>query len=428
MIFVPIFVAALIGLSYMLAWRGQGGERSLPRPSPSQPTADTAIAFWQKRITANPQGYIDYTLLGEAFARKARETGDVGFYQRSEAALRQALSINPAYVPASAHLSGVLFALHDFQGALTVAAPVADSPHGIQALATIGDAHMALGNYDEAQVSFQKLSELEPNPATYSRQAILAELRGETERALTLMEQAVALAYGSGDYGESLAWYEYQLGELYFNRGRLDRAEEHYQRALSAFEPYYLALAGLGKVRAAQGDHRAAIELYTRAATIVPQPEILAALGDVYAASGQHEKAKLQYDTVEYIGTLAKINQQVYNRQLAIFYADHDMRLDEALRLATSELEIRKDVAGFDAAAWAYYKNGMLAEARTAAEQALSLGTRDARLYYHAGMIAHAQGRIAEARQLLSEALAINPYFSLLHAPVARETLASLTP
>lgn len=42
-------------------------------------------------------------------------------------------------------------------------------------------------------------------------------------------------------------------------------------------------------------------------------------------------------------------------------------------------------------------------------EQALQLGTRDARLYYHAGMIAQAQGRLAEAEQLLNEALAINP-------------------
>jgi Tfp pilus assembly protein PilF len=59
-------------------------------------------------------------------------------------------------------------------------------------------------------------------------------------------------------------------------------------------------------------------------------------------------------------------------------------------------------------------------------EQALALGTRDALLYYHAGMIAAHQGQRARARQLLGDALAINPGFDPLQAAVARQTLAEL--
>jgi tetratricopeptide (TPR) repeat protein len=423
LIFVPIVVAILIGSSYLVGW-WQGDARPLAQPSPSQPDTDTSIAFWQKRIAANPKAYIDYTLLGQAFARKARETGDVGYFQRSEAALRQALGINPTYVPASAQLSSTLFAMHDFKGALAIAEPLAGHPKATQALATIGDAHMALGDYAEAEAATQKLFEQEgPNPAIYSRQAALAELRGETDRALALLEQATDLARRSGDYGENLAWYEYQLGELYFKNNQLDRAVAHYQAALDEFDNYYLGLAGMGKVRAAQGDYRAAIELYQHAVTIVPQPEFLAALGDIYMANGQPDKAKQQYDTVEYIGKLAKINQQIYNRQLANFYSDHDLHLDEALKLATDELAVRKDVFGFDAAAWAYYKNGRLSQAQDAIEQALRFGTRDAKLYYHAGMIAQARGHAADAQRLLAQALAINPHFDLLQSRIARATL-----
>ena len=68
--------------------------------------------------------------------------------------------------------------------------------------------------------------------------------------------------------------------------------------------------------------------------------------------------AQTQYGTVEVIATLAEINQQVYNRQLATYYADHDLKVDEALRLTTAELSVRKDVYGYDAQAWALYKNG----------------------------------------------------------------------
>jgi tetratricopeptide (TPR) repeat protein len=421
LIFLPLFVGLLLAASYMVASRERGADSRLMRPS--RPDADTSIAFWQQRIKQNPTAYLDYTLLGEAYSRKARETGDVSYYQRSEAALRQVLAINPKYVPASAQLSNTLFTMHDFQGALAIAEPLIDNPRATQALATVGDVHMALGDYEQADAAFQKLLERDPNAAVYSRIAILADLRGDSDRGLSLMQQAAELARQSGSYGENMAWYEYQLGELYFKNNQLDRAEPHYQAALDEFDNYYLALAGMGKVRAAQSNYPAAIDLYQHAVTIVPQPEFLAALGDVYMASGQPDKAKQQYDTVEYIGKLAKINRQIYNRQLANFYSDHDLHLDEALKLAIGELAAREDVFGFDAAAWAYYKNGMFNQAQDAIEQALHLGTRDAKLYYHAGMIARARGNASDAQRLLVQALALNPHFDLLQSRIARATL-----
>src|SRR5438552_3446118 len=44
--------------------------------------------------------------------------------------------------------------------------------------------------------------------------------------------------------------------------------------------------------------------------------------------------------------------------QLALFYADHDRRLPEALRLAEQESRSRGGVYTDDALAWAFYKNG----------------------------------------------------------------------
>ena len=86
-------------------------------------------------------------------------------------------------------------------------------------------------------------------------------------------EEAVTL----GLNGESVAWYQYQLGELYFNAGQIENAAEHYAIALDLFENYYLALAGLGKARAAQGRYDEAIDFYRQALAIIPQPATLAA-------------------------------------------------------------------------------------------------------------------------------------------------------
>lgn len=414
-------VAALITVSYLIS------SQQPARPEPAnRPDANTAIAFWQGRVAQNPDAFIDYTMLAEAYARKARETGDVGNYQRAEAALRRALEINPGYVQASAALSSVLFSMHDFEGALALAEPLADNPRATQAIAVIGDGQLALGNYDEAEAAYQKFAILGPGPGLYSRQAIWAELHGNRDTALSFMQQAADLAWQAGDYRESLAWYDFQLGELNFKSGNLKEAEAHYETANQTFANNYLALAGLGKVRAAQGRYDEAIKLYEQAVAIIPQPDLLAALGDLYTITGQPDKARLQYDTVEFIGQLAEINKVVYNRQLALFYANHDLNVAKALELAQNEIATRKDIYGYDTLAWALYKNGRYAEAAEAMEQATKLGTHDAMLYYHAGMIYEALGDHDQAQAMLKEALALNPHFDLLQARLAKAMLDGL--
>jgi hypothetical protein len=59
-------------------------------------------------------------------------------------------------------------------------------------------------------------------------------------------------------------------------------------------------------------------------------------------------------------------------------------------------------------------------------QHALRLGTRDALLSYHAGVVAAANGETVRARELLTEALAINPGFDPLQASRARAALEAL--
>jgi tetratricopeptide (TPR) repeat protein len=111
---------------------------------------------------------------------------------------------------------------------------------------------------------------------------------------------------------------------------------------------------------------------------------------------------------------------------LVLFYANHDLKLTEALELAEKEIAVRQDIYGYDAWAWALYKNGQYAKAAEAAEQALQLGTRDALLYYHAGMIYQGLGDAEHAQALLAEALLINPYFDLMQTRLAQAALDQL--
>ena len=58
--------------------------------------------------------------------------------------------------------------------------------------------------------------------------------------------------------------------------------------------------------------------------------------------------------------------------------------------------------------------------------EALRLGTRDARLFYHAGMIERALGNPEGAAAYLRQALATNPHFHPRHAAEARRALEAL--
>jgi Flp pilus assembly protein TadD len=126
------------------------------------------------------------------------------------------------------------------------------------------------------------------------------------------------------------------------------------------------------------------------------------------------------------IAHLAAINQQVYNRQIVLFSVNHDRDLAAALTLATQELAVRKDIYGYDAYAWALLANGRAGDADAAMQHALALGTRDALLWYHAGVIAAAMGDTSRAKTFLQEAVSLPGALDPLAASRASAALAGL--
>ena len=199
------------------------------------------------------------------------------------------------------------------------------------------------------------------------------------------MQSAVAAGTEARLPAENLAWLYYELGEYEFQAGDVGAANQAYLTALNIHPGDYRALAGLGKLRGTQGRYAEAIKLYQGAIAVVPMPIYVAELGDMYTKAGNPAEARKQYQLVEYIGLLGHINQVLHNRDLALFYADHDMKLDESLALAHKEFEVRHDIYTWDALAWALYKNGKYQEASDAMDHALRPGTRDALLLFMPG-------------------------------------------
>jgi tetratricopeptide (TPR) repeat protein len=396
------------------------------------------IRTTQARVKRDPKEAKAYAALGAAFFQRARETGDVEDNQLAEQSLTKSLDLVSADMSATAPLATmaeVCMGEHRFADALSYAQKALSLGSGdLSPFAIVGDAYADMGEYEKAGVAYARLQSSDDEAAsqprtTYvrdSRTSYLKFISGDTEGAIRLMQAAVSAGVEARLPAENLAWLYYELGEYHFQSGNAQAANDSYLAALAIHPGDYRALASLGKVRANQGRYAEAITLYQSAIAVVPMPIYIAELGDLYTKVGNTAEARKQYQLVEYIGLLGHINQVLHNRDLALFYADHDRKLDEALLLARKEFEVRRDVYTWDALAWALYKNGKYAEARDAMEHARRLGTKDSLILFHAGMISAKLGQDTQAEQEFHQALAINPRFHVNYADVARQQLTLL--
>jgi tetratricopeptide (TPR) repeat protein len=390
---------------------------------------DHALKAWTTNLSRNDKDFLSATYIATLYEARGRLTGDIGDYSRAQTAVEQALAIVPDYSTAQVLQARLRQTLHDFPGALAAARAILEKdPTVLQAVATEGDAQLELGDVKGAAAAFAALEKAAPGPAVTARLSRLAFIEGDTTSAIRLSERAWTEANAADETGASLGWYAYLAGMTAINTGAPDAALTWFQRALAAWPDSYLALAGKARAQAALGHPDDAIATYGQAIAIAPQPDALTALGDLYALRGEAKLAANQYATVDAIGHLAAINRQVYNRQLVLFSVNHDRDLASALTLAEQELAVRRDVYGYDTYAWALLANGRAADAEAAMTTALAFGTRDPLLLYHAGEIALALGHAAQARDLLTQALAVTGGLDPLGASKAEASLASLEP
>jgi tetratricopeptide (TPR) repeat protein len=407
-------------------------DMSAPAPAPIELGDERVIVGLQERIRQNPNDTDAYAQLGLAQLQRVRETADPTLYGKAEAAFAEALKRDPQQFDALVGQGQLALARHQFADALrwgeraSAINSFSARPYGI-----IGDAHVELGQYEAAVAAMQKMVDTRPDLNSYSRVSYMRELHGDTDGAIAAMRQAIeAGAPGA----EGTLWSQVQLGHLYFNRGDLATAEQVYADTLQIRPDYVYALAGVARVRAAQGRAGEAIHSYQAIVKRLPLSEFVIALGELYESNGRPADAKRQYDLVRAMQQLNAGAGVDVDLELALFDADHPLDklgaggADPAATVerARAAHARRPSIYAADALAWALYAAGDYAAARGYSQEALRLGTRDAALHYRAGMIAYALGDRATARAELEQALAINPYFSVRHAPTARARLEEL--
>jgi len=398
------------------------GSAILPAQS-ARPASDDEINKASEIARSHPTDAA-WSRLGDALMQKARETMDLSYYGRAEAAYQKSLALNANYANALVGMAWVLSGRHEFEQSIEWANKALKAePDRADAYGLLGDAATEMGDYDSAFEHYQKMLDLKPGIASYSRAAHLLFVTGGFKKATLLMSKAIG---AGGAYPENKAWCIAQMALLDFAQGGYLPAEQLLNQGLQESPNNYHLLAAMGKVKAAQKDFPAAIEFYRRAQAIVPQHDVVVALGDLYTLQGRNEEAAKQYALVDFIRKLNKANGVIGDLQMAQFLADHDRDLEEALLLAETEYKTRPTVYGADTLAWCYYKNGRIAEARKYSAKAMSQQTPEALFSYHRGMILAKAGDMAGARKALYQALSQNPYFDPLGAAAAMQKVQEL--
>jgi tetratricopeptide (TPR) repeat protein len=364
-----------------------------------------------------------YAMLGGALMQRLRETGDAGLYARAEMAFSEALKRDPDSLDARVGTGTLALARHDFRAALRDGEQARRmAPGSFAPFAVIVDAQIELGRYDAAERTLRQMVDFKPGLASYARVSYFRELHGDLAGAIAAMRLAASAAPAAG---ENRSYIQTLLGNLELQRGRLDAAAASYRSALAGFPGYAPADAGLARVDAAHERLEPAIERLRGVTQRLPLPEYVNALGEAELASGLRTDARRDFDLVRAQQRLLGASGVNTDAEIAVFEADHG-EPRRAVRLGRRGYAAAPSVRSADALGWALTRAGRPVEGLAYARRALRLGSRDALFLYHAGMAARAAGEPEAARSYLSGALAANPHFSPLHAPVARRALRGL--
>ncbi|MFS8103128.1 tetratricopeptide repeat protein [Lentzea alba] len=311
----------------------------------SQPVTQTSslqrnAESLQAKLRRTPDDASAWAQLGATHVELARTTFDPQHYSRAERALKESLRLKPEGNGEAFMGQGALFnARHDFVAARDWGQrAVSALPDSAQAQGVLVDALTQLGDDAGAAVALQRMLDLRPGVASFTRAAYHFELHGRLDEARVALERALETASSPEEAG----FCQFHLDEL---KGRTD-AE--------------------------------ALEVYGGLVSKAPSPEYLVKYGKALDKTGKPAEARAQFDLA--LQQLRALGGD--DLTAALIAADHGDPA-EALRFAEKEWTKRQSVFTADAMAWALHVNKRSAEALPYSDKAVALGWKDPEVLRH---------------------------------------------
>ena len=327
-----------------------------------------AIEGLQDQIRQNPSNFKAKWMLALAYMQEARITGEHPYYYPAaldllDEIIDDASKDDPIVYEATVAKASVMLSLHHFKEALEIGEEVVKTnPHHAEIYGILCDANVELGHYDKAIQAADQMVATKPDLRSYSRISYLREIYGDNDGAIEAMKMAVTAGFPGL---EQTAWTRVNLGKLYERKGDMKNAELQYNIALEETPHYAFAVAGLARVEAKKKNYKKAIELYQKAANIIPEFSFTEELAAVYGEMGQKELAKTEATKV--IGMLQEDEEAGHyvDLEMANLYAKLLNDYDKALEYANKEYKKRPDNIDVNKSlAYIYFKKKEFAKAK----------------------------------------------------------------
>ncbi|MBS1715870.1 MAG: tetratricopeptide repeat protein [Armatimonadetes bacterium] len=382
--------------------------------------ADRMIAAAQKFVARHPDKAKGYNDLGQALMQRAREHSALDDYAGALAAFENAVALEPKD-PVSLHnLAWCWTMFHSFDKARDLAdKALAQNPIDPFAYGVKFDSEMELGRYKEAGASAQKMLDLRPDLASYSRAAQYRWSLGDAKGAVLLMEKA---ADAGAPFGENTLWCMTQVGDLAFKTGNVAAAGRAYQRALDRDPQYRHALFGMGRVRFSQRKDDEGMDFFAKALDQKCPALYRIEYASLLAKAGRRDEAAKQHQMVDDI-IKEHLSYGIHGDEVvqAENWLAQGIKLKEALELMTSEAKEHTNWQTYSALAWAQLANGRSSDAAATIRKGLASGVQEPVLWARAGRIAEAAGQVDEGRTRLAAAENLSPYLaSLVESPATK--------
>ncbi|MDQ5814749.1 MAG: hypothetical protein M3516_00425 [Actinomycetota bacterium] len=384
---------------------------------------DATIATFRDRIDTAPENPKLHAQLGLTYLQQMRAEADTSALPPAEQALRRSLELQPRNnLEAFVGMASLANARHDFSHSVEWSRRAIEmNPYNAAAYGLLGDALFELGQVRAADAAYQKMVNRRPDVASYVRASFALQSDGRYRAAIHAMRLALQAA---GPSGETAAWVRHQMGDIYAQLRDTAEAARQNRIGIAIAPGYVPPTVGLAESHIARGRLGKALEIIEVAARRLPSLEYMIKLGDLYQATGRTPEAEAQYVAVAEKLAEYRAAGVLPDADFIVFYADHALRPEAAMREAIAIYRNRPTTKIADALAWMLHSVGRDRAAWRYARETIDAPDRSSSTLFHAGTIARSLDRHHEAKVLMREALRLDPSFSVLQAPIAGRILA----
>ena len=316
--------------------------------TPPATKAQKEIAWYEAKIAERPSNYPYYAQLGRALLDRARETHDPMVLARARSVLRRSIELQPNFEALIALASVSNFG-HRFEEGKEWARKARGMATGVsgsenQAIALLVEAHLGLGEYDEARA----LLPADGKTDDFRIAAALgqwAALMDRPDDALAAFQRAAELARKE-KVAELEAWAQIVSGGVYIDTGRAPLAAPHLEAAAKLDPDSKVLAIHRAEVAEAAGDTAGALAIYERLLAGAPDAELGRHAWRLAKALGREEAARKHFEDTQAACIEAIQAGEIYTLgELAQLWADAGVHLDQAARLAKENLVFKRDKA-----------------------------------------------------------------------------------